>query len=200
MRRSRKDYDLLMTFGSCETDEAGHIHLSDTGRQRCYRTAEAFFDRRFHRRKESLLIAGGHPKKLIDNPPAEREALLMADLLITQCDVPSSAIITETRSTSSIENFTCSMEEYLELFQGVINGEERIGLVSHPLHLARLAFIGTELLPCSADQLIKLPTMQRDGRNNDEKAAFAATKIQVAAIKATKYLLDIQSPSLKEAA
>ena len=188
MRKSAQDHELLMTFGSSIIDDEGQIHLSNTSKQRCYRTAEAFFHHKFHRNNESLLIAGGYPKSLA-SPPVAREALLMADFLIERCNIPSRAIMVETQSTSSIENFIYSAQEYPELFQGVMNGEEKIGLVSNPRHLARLAFIGSELLPCQKEQLILLPTMQQDGCNNDEKAALEAARLQVAQIKASRLVV-----------
>lgn len=199
MRRAAQDHERLMTFGSSCIDDQGQIRLSETGKQRCYRTAEAFFHHRFPRERESLLIAGGYPKELI-NPPIAREALLMADFLIERCNIPSSAIMVETGSTSSIENFIYSAQEYPEVFEGVMKGEEKLGLISHPRHLARLAFIGSELLPCPKEQLILLPTMQQDGCNNDERAALEAARLQVAQIKASRLVAFPQSSPAHEIA
>ena len=176
-----------MLFGTAVADAEGQIHMSETGKQRCYRAAVAYFDHRFDRRPESLLVSGGFSKDLKDAPPASREALLIADFLIKRCDIPAAAIVTETHSMSSIENIICSAEEFPDFFEGIKAGEEKIGLVSHPHHLARVAFIGSELLPCPVDRFIRLPTTQQDNKTNEEMA-FAITRQQVADYKAAHQL------------
>lgn len=150
-----------MVLGTAAADETGELYLSAAAKSRCDRAAEAFFDHRFKREKESLLLSGGYSKEFSENPPIGREALLMADYLIRQYALDSRALLVEDESTTTEENFRYSLLRYPGFFEDVVNdGDRKLALVSRADHLERAVSIGSRVLQCAERNLVKRPTWE----------------------------------------
>lgn len=148
----------MMVFSTGIVDKEGVLHLTDIGKGRAKRAAEAYYSADFSQTPESILVSGGFSKNFIHNPPHGREATLLADYMMRAYDIPSSAFLIEDQSTDTIENLTLSHERYPEWFEDVLDEESKLGLVSDPYHLTRAAMAACALLSCSESQLVKLPT------------------------------------------
>lgn len=154
------NYNKIMVLGTAATDDEGELYLSNVAKSRCDRAAEAYFGNRFKRTENSVLITGGYSRVLSETPPVGREARLMANYLINRYSMPPSALLLEDESTSTIENFTFSKQQYPEFFEEIVNGERKLALVSQDDHLAKAALIGSWVLTCSERQFVKLPTRE----------------------------------------
>lgn len=168
-----------MVFGSAACNrQDGTFYLSEIGEARAERVAELYYSDQFDRRNPNaaILIAGGYGKRFEDAPPhrSQREGRLMEEYLMKRCEIPGSRLVIEDGSTSTIENWQYSMGQYEEFFADVIEGNESLGLVSHPNHLPRAKYIG-EQLGCKASMLHTFPTAAQDNAAN-EAAALTRTK------------------------
>lgn len=153
--------------------EDGALVLSDFGKRRADHAAVAYFDQKCDRAKARIIVAGGYCKDL-DFVPDTTEALLTADYLIKTHNIDPKTLLLEQRSKSTIENVAFSAIQYTKFFEGALNEEEKVVVVSHPYHLARVCFVMCRMgLPKT--QLLKFPTTQLDDKDG-EKEAFKKTK------------------------
>lgn len=163
MGRPVKHPDKLMVFGA----------KPDIAKRRADRAAVAYFDSQFDRSlNETILLSGKCGWR--ERGVGKSEARDMADYMIATYGMPARAFLLEEESTYTIENFTYSAVQYPEFFAPIIDGEEKLALVSQPYHLLRIALIGCRMgLPES--QLIRLPTTQFDNKEI-EAIAYERTK------------------------
>jgi len=161
--RSGKCPDKLMIFGT---------NLA-AAKRRVDRGFVTYFDSGFKRDgKEKILLSGRGCWR--EEYGGISEAEQMANYAMATYGVPANIFLLEERSTYTIENFTCSAQEFPEFFEDILAREKKLGLVSHPYHLARIALIGSRMgLPES--QLTQLPTIQLDNKEA-EAIAYERTK------------------------
>ena len=124
------------------TAEAGALTLSDFGKRRADRAAEAYFDPKCDRAIARIAIAGGYSKDL-DFVPEQTESLLTANYMMGTYGISHRAFLLEEESRSTIENVTFSAMKFTEFFEGALNEEEKIVLASHPYHLARVCLVNS---------------------------------------------------------
>jgi len=165
MESSAKNYHKLMVLGTAAANVDGTLYLSYFGMRRCDRLAEAYLGSEFQRGEATVLISGGYGKKLFETPPVSREATLMADYLIRQYAISHRALLIEDGSRDTEENFEFSMQHFPDFFEGIKEGEEVLGLVSHEDHLVNAVKAGRKKINCREAQLVKLPTRELVGSN-----------------------------------
>lgn len=173
-----------MVFGSAAwSNNEQRFYLSKVGVQRAERLAALYHSNEFVMRRAQVLLTGGYGAQLTSNPPSpeQREGALMADYLVRHCGVRACHLLLEDESTTTIENWQNSLGMYPGFFEGCQDGTETIGLVSHPNHLKRAVYIGSEL-GCRAERLTGFATYQADNALN-EQAAMARTVQRIEALK-----------------
>ena len=161
-RRSREEYSKVIVFGTASVDGDGRMQLSDTGKRRGDRAAEAFY----RDENKNILVTGGYSKALFASPPEQKEAWLLADYLMSAYKIPRRALFVEEESTTTEENLRFSLEQYPEYFEQAAQGKEVIALVSQADHLARIALLRSGMLGCPDSQfrdLIAYQPLQRVG-------------------------------------
>ncbi len=83
----------IMVFGTAGTTEDGELYLSTPAKRRADRAAEEYYNRNFNRKTGKILVAGGFSKELINAPPVQREAQLMAAYLIELYSIPKESLL-----------------------------------------------------------------------------------------------------------
>ena len=137
-----QEYSKVMLFGTADVDQEGKMWLTDVGKRRGDRAAEAYYSDE----TIQILIAGGYGKSLFDSVPDQTEAQLLADYLVGAYKIPASALRLEEKSTTTDENFAFSIAQYPEFFEDIVSGDKKLGLVSQANHLSRIAEIGRRAL------------------------------------------------------
>lgn len=151
----------VMVLGTAGINDEGELFLSKLAEQRAHQVAEVFYNQSFDRNNGRILVAGGYSKELKDKPPIQREAYLIGEYLMRQYSIPERALLLEDESTTTVENFTLSLERYPDFFADVIDGKRRLGLVSHRDHLKRAVIIGTKALGCAEGWHRDFPTREQ---------------------------------------
>ncbi len=148
-----------------ESDSDGHAVLSVEAQQRADRFLTYYHKLSgiFYNDEAMVVCSGGsallaHGEKLPEDAAA-REGRITADYLIKQ-GVRHNIIEVEDRSSSTLTNFTNSMD--LGYFKPEdFNAEHRLGVVTHPHHQKRAAYLA-HLLGFSPDSLRPIVTKESD--------------------------------------
>ncbi len=154
-----KNHNRIMVLGTA-ANVNGELHLTDMGKSRAHRAAQAFFEKGFARGEGSILLTGGYSKAFGEMPPIGREAHLMAEFLLGQYDrISPHHLLIEDESTTTEENFLFSLQRFPEFFEGTANqGDRKLALVSQPDHLKTAVTIGSWALRCTVGHFAQQET------------------------------------------
>lgn len=138
--------DKVMILGTgFLVDPDMNMHPTLRGAERLNRALEYYHD---IGGRAVLLCSGGYSgaRAYIDGTPPShlREAYVMADYLMSEGNVPHAQIEVEPNSTSTVTNFTYAMRDGLLVPQDY-GRESPLGVVTHPYHMNRAAFIAEKL-------------------------------------------------------
>lgn len=155
-KRRGDEFSRVMVFGTAYADSEGTMQLSEIGKRRGDKAAEAYY----RDEKKTILVSGYYSKLLFDAPPVVSEARLLGDYLKSSYRLPESALLYEEESTNTRENIEASLERHPEFFKKILVGKEKPAIVSQAEHLGRIATIWSEELGYSGDSLIHLAAWQ----------------------------------------
>ena len=184
---------IIVFGGGTVLDESGHAQLHPASVERAERAINYYNDNKELFIKGSLgddafiLCTGGYGllSAGVEKPKeSDREAVLTADYLISKGGIPKEVILLEKESTSTLTNWTRSLEIYSDILSANLFDEtNRLGLISHPYHLMRVVYLA-EKLGYTRGIIEEIPTIQIDNQSY-ENQVLAVYK---------RYLTDTHTP------
>lgn len=189
---------IIVFGGGTVLGEDGRVCLHETSTQRAERTIEYFnthkalFGEGAGTNKPFILCTGGYgllSAGIEGRDPNDREAVIMANYLVTKGNIPKEIILLEQESTSTLTNWTKSIKLFKDKLDArLFNQTNPLGLISHPHHLKRVVYLAVQLGYDRA-KLELIPTTQVDNENY-ERHVLAAYK---------EYLSGVSNPQAMEA-
>ncbi len=157
MRRFYGNGNRILVPALPAIDFDGTPSLSVAAQQRADRAIEEYCHSSFRRGLSTILIVDLFEK---EHTSTKSGAELMGEYAIRQYGLPRETFLIEAESTNIEEGFALSFKKYPEFFEGIMNGNRKLGIASHLDDMNEVAKMGSKVLGIYGKWIKELPTSE----------------------------------------